>query len=210
MNSDSPVYDRHRGDENALPGLPSDRYYSMPPKAERAWRAWTKRAWQIATFAGWLAAFVLVLAVAVGIVPMFLGYRTFVVMSGSMQPTIAMGSIVIAAPTPTQNLRVGDVIAFNPTSEATMPIVHRIVQIENRNGVRYFITRGDANTGNDAQLALPAMGLVVITAIPLAGYAVYFAAQSVGTLLLVWIPLVLLTALWLKDRVVTWRQARLA
>ncbi len=185
-----------------LGGLPSDGYYVPAPIA------WTKRAWWMVTLAGLIAALALVLAVALGIVPMFFGFRTFVVVSGSMEPTIATGSIAMARSVPSQNLRIGDVIAFSPSSEASLPIIHRIVKIEERHGVRYFTTRGDANSAPDASLALPSTSLLVVSAIPWVGYAVYYAAQPAGTIVLVWTPLVLLAALWLKDRVVKWRQAR--
>ena len=185
-----------------LGGLPSDGYDTPAPIA------WTKRVGWMVTLVGLIAALALVLAVALGIVPMFFGLRTFVVVSGSMEPTIATGSIAIARPVPSQNLQIGDVIAFSPSSAASLPIIHRIVKIEERHGVRYFTTRGDANSAADTPLALPPTGLLVVRAIPWVGYAVYYAAQPAGTIVLVWTPLLLLAALWLKDRVVKWRQAR--
>ncbi len=196
---------RRSGGLGSLPLDPLGAPESLAPKTTGAW---AQRVWAVATLAGHVAALVLVLAVAVGIVPMFFGFRTFVVVSGSMEPTIATGSVAIAAPIPTQNLQVGDVIAFSPSSEATLPIIHRIVKIDERDGVRYVTTRGDANTSDDAPLALPSKGLLVIATIPLVGYAVYYAAQPFGTLVLVWAPLILLAVLWLKDRVVKSRQAR--
>ena len=203
MNSSNPGRS-----SRGLAGLPSDTFYAVAPVSPTQSRVWAKNLWRIAAFAGLIIAAALILAVAVGVGPMFFGFRTFVVVSGSMEPTIATGAIAIAVPVPSRDLQIGDVIAFSPSSEAALPIIHRIVRIEERDGIRYFTTRGDANTGDDAQLALPPMGLRVIKAIPFAGYATYYAAQPTGTLVLVWAPLLILAALWLKDRVVTLRQTR--
>ena len=205
------MYSSNRGQSSReLVGLPSDTFYTVAPLSPAQSLVWAKRVWRIAVFVGLITAAAHILAVAVGVGPMFFGFRTFVVVSGSMEPTIATGSIAIAVPVPSRDLQIGDVIAFSPSSEAVLPIIHRIVKIEERDGTRYFTTRGDANTGDDAQLALPPTGLRVIKAIPFVGYATYYAAQPLGTLVLVWVPLLLLLALWLKDRVVTLRQTRRA
>ena len=153
-----------------------------------------------------VAAITVLLAVAAGVVPVLFGLRPFVVISGSMEPTISTGSIAITRPVKTNELETGDVIAFNPSADNGLPIVHRIVKIEERNGIRYFTTRGDANTGDDAEVALPSTSLKLIGAVPFVGYAVFYAAQPIGTVMLVWIPLCLLAALWLKDRIaMAWR-----
>ena len=196
---------RRSGGLGSLPVDPLGMPESLAPKTTAVW---AQRVWAMATLSGLAAALILVLAVAVGIVPMFFGFRTFVVVSGSMEPTIATGSIAITAPIPSQKLQVGDVIAFSPSSDAALPIIHRIVKVDERDGARYVTTRGDANTSDDAPLALPAKGLLVIATVPLVGYAVYYAAQPFGTLVLVWVPLILLAVLWLKDRLVKSRQAR--
>jgi len=166
---------------------------------------WGKRILGGITLVG---AFTLLVAVMAGVAPLFFGYHPFVVLSGSMEPTIATGAIALARVVPSQNLRVGDVIAFNPHADAALPVIHRIIALEDRRGVRYAITRGDANTGADAEIALPSPGLQVMGSIPFAGYAVYYAAQPAGTLVLVWIPLALLVGFWITDRVRQWRARR--
>jgi len=71
-----------------------------------------------------------------------------VVMSGSMEPEIKKGDILISvAPT---NLRVGDIVLFDlPHREDKIPIVHRIIKI--LEGDRY-LTKGDANPIDDRGL----------------------------------------------------------
>lgn len=127
-----------------------------------------------------------------------------------MEPTISTGSVALARPVPSQELQVGDIIAFNSHPGAVLPTIHRIVQVEERQGTRYYTTRGDANTGSDAEMALPPTADQVQTAIPFIGYAVFYAAQPVGKIVLVAIPLVLLALLWAKDRVFPTRKQEVA
>jgi len=155
-------------------------------------------------------ALVLLVAVAAGVVPLLMGWRPFVVVSGSMEPTIHTGAVALTRPVSSQELQVGDVIAYNPRGDAALPVIHRIVALSDRNGTRFVTTRGDANHAEDAEVALPPQALQVMGSIPLVGFAVYSAAQSLGTLLLIWIPLLLLAGLWLKDQIVrlgfAWRR----
>ncbi|CAG0969345.1 signal peptidase I [Anaerolineae bacterium] len=177
----------------------------MAPNGRRTWRRSGQR---LASGLILLAALGFLVVVILGVAPLFLGLRPFVVISGSMEPTIHTGAIALARSVSTHDLHVGDVIAFNPREEATLPVIHRIVAMEERKGTRYVTTRGDANTGDDTEIALPPAGLQVIGSIPLVGYAVYYAAQPIGTVLLIWIPVALLAMLWIKDRVMGMQRAR--
>ena len=94
-----------------------------------------------------------------------------VITSGSMEPTIKKGSLVIIIPH--DEYRQGDIISFND------PVIgnnnHRIVGIVNSGGVTYFITKGDAATRPDH---IPVtmdriVGKIVLT-FPYLGYAAYF------------------------------------
>ncbi|MBI5033360.1 MAG: signal peptidase I [Chloroflexi bacterium] len=167
-----------------------------------AWVRWLQTMLASLLFMG---ALTLLVFVVFGVAPLFMGLHPFVVLSGSMEPTIHTGSIVLSQTTTPTELQAGDVIAFNPRAEAALPVVHRIVTIEERNGTRYATTRGDANTDEDAEIALSSAVLKVNGSIPFVGYAVYYAAQPLGTLLLIWIPATLLVVLWLTDRVKAWR-----
>lgn len=178
-----------------FPQLPPE---TIPPTKLRSWARVTQTVLGAFILSG---AFVLMLAVLIGVAPLFVGLHPFVIISGSMEPTIHTGSVVLARTVSPSDLHVGDVIAFNPHANAALPIVHRIVALTERNGTRYATTRGDANTGDDAEMALTGPVLKVDMAIPLVGYAVYYAAQPIGTLVLIWIPLSLLIGLWVKDRV---------
>jgi signal peptidase len=66
------------------------------------------------------------------------------VLTGSMRPGIQPGDVVMVRPVPTNELKVGDVIAYLPPSHTT-PVLHRIVSIDPSG----LLTKGDANNVED-------------------------------------------------------------
>lgn len=79
-------------------------------------------------------------------VPDFMGYKPFIVLSGSMEPSIMTGDMVFVKSVDTDQLQKGDVIAFR-SGEAV--ITHRITDVVQENGEVKFITQGDANNAAD-------------------------------------------------------------
>lgn len=71
-----------------------------------------------------------------------LGYESYQILSGSMEPTLITGEIVLID-TNDQNVKTGDIIAFQNGSHV---IIHRIVKTVSE-GV--YITKGDANSSED-------------------------------------------------------------
>ncbi|CAG0928959.1 Signal peptidase I W [Thermoflexales bacterium] len=165
---------------------------AAPPKHRLLRRTVT---WSVAG----LIVIVMALLVA-AVLPMFMGKRTLVVLSGSMQPAIPTGAAVIAQPVPANDLQVGDMIAYSPSPNTTIPVVHRIISVSERDGQRYFITRGDANQAADVnEVSLPPTAWQVWYHVPFAGYAIAFASSPIGTVSLIIIPAVLLGLLKLAE-----------
>ncbi|MGD9954705.1 MAG: signal peptidase I [Candidatus Nanopelagicales bacterium] len=82
----------------------------------------------------------------VTLLPMVIGWRPFVVESGSMQPRIDVGDIVLAAPeTDPQNL-LGRVTVFDDPERPESTKTHRVIAI-NDDGT--MTTKGDANPNAD-------------------------------------------------------------
>jgi len=109
------------------------------------------------------------------------------VYSGSMEPTIPVGSIVLIKPANPETLKIGDIICFKlsqPTS-----ITHRIINITNEG----FITKGDANEDPDMWTVKKenVIGKVIST-IPYIGYIGHFVRTPIGFILLIIIPATLL------------------
>ncbi len=73
--------------------------------------------------------------------------------SGSMEPALYRGDFVIVRAVDPTTLRVGDIIIYDATSlgfpSGSVPIVHRIIEIQDVSGQLYFFTKGDNNPGPD-------------------------------------------------------------
>lgn len=154
-----------------------------------------------------LQAFVLLaslgffLTIAVSVVPFVMGYRTLVIGSGSMEPNIPTGGIVIARPVPSKELGIGDVIVFSPNPDATIPIVHRIVGTRISQGKTFFKTQGDANPQADnAEVSLPATAWLVDYSLPVVGYVIMFATSPAGIAMFIILPLLALAFLSLREK----------
>lgn len=101
------------------------------------------------------------------VVPNFIGFKSFAVISGSMEPNIHVGSIVYAKPVDFNELKVGDVISYK-INDSTM-VTHRINSIDDKSSS--FITKGDANDNVDGS-PVPYSNVVgkVNFTVPLLGY----------------------------------------
>lgn len=85
--------------------------------------------------AGWLCIDKFVMKSAV---PSFLGYSTLTVTTGSMEPTLQVGDIIVIKKT--NDYKIGDIITFLPEGDTT-PTTHRIIQYGEVDGT--YITKGD-------------------------------------------------------------------
>jgi len=119
-------------------------------------------------------------------------YKIFTVQSGSMSPAIGTGSVVVVKPF--ESYRVDDVVTFKNESERDVEhpqytITHRIIKIEDRETGKVYITKGDANDGEDYMGVDPALVVgKVMFHVPLVGYPVSFAKSKEGFILLIIIP----------------------
>jgi signal peptidase I len=87
--------------------------------------------------------------VAAAMAPMLWSWSSFVVTSGSMEPDVSVGDVVVAAPLPADaRIPIGRVMVFTNPSQphSGVPLVHRVVASK---GHRSFSTKGDANAAND-------------------------------------------------------------
>lgn len=73
--------------------------------------------------------------------------RSFVVLTGSMEPALPIGSIIFTQPTSSYNI--GDIISFKKSDAV---VTHRIYKIVNQNNQIFYQTYGDANQTIDTGL----------------------------------------------------------
>lgn len=79
------------------------------------------------------------------------GYIPLSIQSGSMNGTFEKGDLLITKKYDDQELKVGDIVSFFAVEQdETVIKTHRIVKINNDNGVITYITKGDANKTEDS------------------------------------------------------------
>jgi len=131
---------------------------------------------RVADRAGHLAGRAAILLAALAFAALVLGpltgrYRMLTVLTASMRPTYAPGSIVIAAPEPIDQIANGDVITYSIPVEDHRIVTHRVVEVVRPGVIR---TRGDANNTDDPWIARLHGSTVwkVRGRVPLAGYLI--------------------------------------
>ncbi|OIO18198.1 signal peptidase I [Candidatus Kuenenbacteria bacterium CG1_02_38_13] len=117
------------------------------------------------------------------------GYKSFMVLSGSMEPTINIGDIVI---THKQiNYFKNDTITFYGPENRV--VTHRIALIKEQDGDTIIITKGDANRSIDSNTITPSKIIgKVIFIVPKLGFVVSFSRTIPGLVLLIFVPAVAL------------------
>lgn len=99
--------------------------------------------------------------------PSFLGIKSYVILSGSMQPEIDIGDIVIVKDIEENELQNKDIISFR---EGQTVITHRIIDIQTLDNQKQFITKGDNNNSADKKgLNIDVIEGKVIATIPFLG-----------------------------------------
>lgn len=80
-----------------------------------------------------------------------LGFRQYVVATGSMEPEYNIGDLIVIRETTKEEIKIGDVI--NYISETGIDtITHRVVDIIQKDGQTYYKTKGDNNNSEDSEL----------------------------------------------------------
>lgn len=82
-------------------------------------------------------------------IPSIFGYKNFIVLTGSMEPTLNIGDIVITKET--TKIQEQDIISFKEKNSSSV-ITHRVVEIYKEDNKDWYITKGDANSGTDLEL----------------------------------------------------------
>ena len=126
---------------------------------------------------------VIAILLIISVLPITGNIKFMTVLSGSMEPAIKTGSVVMTKPASTYN--VGDIITFGPYSKTKPPTTHRIAEIQGE----AYITKGDANNAPDArQVSKKDIIGKVIVDVPYFGYVVAFARKPIGFLLILIVP----------------------
>jgi signal peptidase len=135
-----------------------------------------------------LAVVILLMAAAVFtfLAPHF-GWSVDTVFSGSMEPQLKVGGVVINRPVEAGEVKVGDIITFHSPLNENLTS-HRVTAVEDGSTVN-FQTKGDANDHDDP-FVVPAQNLAgkVCFHIPYLGYTTQFIRTPLGLLLTLCLP----------------------
>ena len=117
---------------------------------------------------------ILSLFVCLFLITRLLNVEPFIVLSGSMEPTIPIGSVVLAGKGDT-DIHAGDIIAFH---KGDISVTHRVSGIDEDGN---FITKGDANeTKDSAPVAREQVIGKCLYTIPFLGYVASYLRTPAG------------------------------
>ncbi len=115
-------------------------------KIKRTENEQTRKAKRALRYIGWGAGTIVI----VGYVALMSGlfkYHFLAIGSGSMEPHISRGDMILAEKSDEYGeMDVGEVLVYR---HSNVIMVHRISEVNERNGKRTFITKGDANNAED-------------------------------------------------------------
>lgn len=139
-----------------------------------------------------LATVVLAAVLVLVVVPRLLGWVPLTILSGSMEPTIPVGSQVVVQPVEGEDevarLQVGDVVSFLPRPDDSTIVTHRVVSKSVGSTGTSVLTQGDANeVPDEVELTAQQIRGVVRYHVPYAGYVAQVLdgrEKQVGTLVL--------------------------
>ncbi len=125
-------------------------------------------------------------------IPSVFGIKMLTVVTGSMEPTINIGDVVIIKEI--DNYTVGDIISYKENNSV---ITHRIVQIEkDENDINIYTTKGDNNNvEDDIKLKEELIEGKVIKIIPKVGNIIMFLSKN-----LIWILILIILCAFIFDR----------
>ncbi len=184
---------------DATRGLPHENSGSRAPKP----------GFRLVSWAGTMALALAAAVAAIMLLPSVFGLERYVITGDSMSGTYDRGSVIFSEVVPTSQLRVGDVITYQPPP-ASGPdglVTHRIVAIDHdKRGRPVLRTKGDANESRDPwRFTLTGQEQArAVAGVPYVGYA--FAALGVREvrMALVGIPALLIAIALLAG---LWREA---
>ncbi len=131
--------------------------------------------------------------------PYVVGGRTFTVMSGSMEPVIHTGDVVVNQTISPRTAKPGDIVTFPAPDGSGRLVTHRLRSVRLQGDRISAETKGDANNTVE-RWSVPAGGRIgrVVYRVPKLGYALASVRSPKGRLLLLVVAVLALAALALE------------
>ena len=122
--------------------------------------------------------------------PMLSGHRSFTVMSGSMEPTLHTGDVIVTRPISPLAVHIGDVVTFADPADSGRLVTHRVRSLEVRGADAFFETKGDANNTVE-RWTVPTHGRIgrVAYRVPRLGYPMRWVSAPSRRRILAMLPM---------------------
>ncbi|MDG5473227.1 signal peptidase I [Jeotgalibacillus sp. ET6] len=121
--------------------------------------------------------------------PQVFGYQIKTVLSGSMEPGIQTGSIIVVkGARDLKSFKENDIVTYKVNRHQL--VTHRIIEVISQNNQMMYRTKGDANDGPDTALLLPQNIVAKYegVTVPYIGYLIEFSQSKNGIFLLFFLP----------------------
>lgn len=168
----------------------------------------------VAKAGGWIGLIVALsaaLGLLVAVVPLF-GNQGLIVRSGSMEPVIGVGDLVVVRPLAKKaspdrsSYKAGDIIAYKSEVNSGLIVTHRIIEVKNSGGSVEYLTKGDANNNRDQGLVSPDQVLGrKIMVVPYIGKGLAFGKTKAGYTFLILLPACLVIV---SEAKIIWREVQ--
>lgn len=129
-----------------------------------------------------------------GSTPSLFGYSVFRVQTGSMEPTLKVGDVILVKDCDPEDIHLGDIITYKITEGtlAGQTITHRVaVEPEKRGDVYYYRTKGDGNTAMDEEITYEVVEGKFVRTMPLVDKLYSFFLSPAGLIVFIGVIVVL-------------------
>ncbi len=127
--------------------------YGGTRRKETPSRRWFRRV--VSLVLSVVLTFMVAVFLFLGVGPHLLGYRTQTMLTGSMEPGIMVGDVVVTVAKPVSEVKVGDVISYHIPVEDHRVETHRVIEVISGDDGRIAVrTRGDNNPTDDPWIAV--------------------------------------------------------
>ncbi len=158
---------------------------------------------RIANAVGWAIVVAGALLALVIAGPLVVGDHPHTDLSGSMEPAISPGDVVIDEQIAPWEAQVGDIVTFRDPQDPSKLLTHRVVSAKDHGSRIWFTTQGDANNTQE-HWRVPATGEIgrVVYTVPWVGHLAVITRTKLGWALLIGVPLLLIL---IEELVGIWR-----
>lgn len=123
-----------------------------------------------------------------GHIPSILGNKVMIVSTGSMEPMLKPGDLIVVKSVDPLNVQENDVISFENSNHTV--VTHRVMDVSTEEKTIAFETKGDANNVmDDGVVQSDQLVGSLLFSIPKAGYVLNFFKSPTGVAILLVLPL---------------------